>query len=144
MIKCKEGGEGIGGGVGVGGLCGLGWVKVCGNKVWVEGKGENGKVLKNDVGDRISGRYMVKNCEDGEWGEIKLGCICRDGYILMCDDEEIVVDNMEGGEGGNWDMLLLGVDEEVWEGIEKGISLVGYWCWCYERLYSVYKEWENG
>ena len=35
-----------------------------GNKLSVQAKAENGKVFKNDVADRITARYMVKNSED--------------------------------------------------------------------------------
>ena len=34
--------------------------------------------------------------EDGESPQINFGCISRDGYIFISDDEEIIVDNIQG------------------------------------------------
>ena len=80
MIKSKEAAEAIAAPVALGPFCGFGSVKVSGNKLSVQAKAENGKVFKNDVADRITARYMVKNSEDGESPQINFGCISRDGY----------------------------------------------------------------
>lgn len=143
LIKSKEAAEAIAAPVALGPFCGFGSVKVSGNKLSVQAKAENGKVFKNDVADRITARYMVKNSEDGESPQINFGCISRDGYIFISDDEEIVVDNIQGAQGANSDIFLFAVHQEVSEPIENPITFVAYWSSSYESLYTLYKQSQN-
>lgn len=86
---------------------------------------------------------MVKNSEDGESPQINFGCISRDGYIFISDDEEIVVDNIQGAQGANSDIFLFAVHQEVSEPIENPITFVAYWSSSYESLYTLYKQSQN-
>lgn len=143
LIKSKEAAEAIAAPIALGPFCGFGSAKISGNKLSVQSKAEDGKVFKNDVADRIAARYLVKNSEDGESPDINFGCISRDGYIFISDDNEIVVDNIQGAQGSNSDVFLFAVHQEVTEPIENPITFVAYWSSSYESFYTLYKQSQN-
>lgn len=91
IIKSKEAAEAIAAPSGLGPFCGFGSATINGNKLVVSPQGVAGSKYANVIKDRIMARYMAKASEDGELPDVNFGCISRDGYVFISDEQTITI-----------------------------------------------------
>lgn len=140
IIKSKEAAEAIAAPSGLGPFCGFGSASINGNKLVVSPQGVSGSKYANIIKDRIMARYMAKASEDGELPDINFGCISRDGYIFISDEQTLTIENIQGTQGSTEEVLLFAVHTTISEPVDNPVDFVAYWNESSESFYDLFKK----
>ena len=140
IIKSKEAAEAIAAPSGLGPFCGFGSATINGNKLVVSPQGVAGSKYANVIKDRITARYMAKASEDGELPDINFGCISRDGYVFISDEQTITIENIQGTQGSTEEVLLFAVHTTISEPVDNPVDFVAYWNESSESFYTLFKK----
>lgn len=140
IIKSKEAAEAIAAPSGLGPFCGFGSATINGNKLVVSPQGVSGSKFANVIKDGITARYMSKDSEEGELPDINFGCISRDGYIFISDEQTLTIENIQGTQGSTDEVLLFAVHTTISEPVDNPVDFVAYWNESSESFYELYKK----
>ena len=140
IIKSKEAAEAIAAPSGLGPFCGFGSATINGNKLVVSPQGVAGSKYANVIKDRIMARYMAKASEDGELPDVNFGCISRDGYVFISDEQTITIENIQGTQGSTEEVLLFAVHTTISEPVDNPVDFVAYWNESSESFYTLFKK----
>ena len=140
IIKSKEAAEAIAAPSGLGPFCGFGSASISGNKLLVSPQGVSGSKYANIIKDRIMARYMAKASEDGELPDINFGCISRDGYVFISDEQTLTIENIQGTQGSTEEVLLFAVHTMISEPVDNPVDFVAYWNESSESFYDLFKK----
>lgn len=72
-------------------------------------------------------RYMAKASEDGELPDVNFGCISRDGYVFISDEQTLTIENIQGTQGSTEEVLLFAVHTTISEPVDNPVDFVAYW-----------------
>ena len=140
IIKSKEAAEAIAAPSGLGPFCGFGSATINGNKLVVSPQGVAGSKYANVIKDRIMARYMAKASEDGELPDVNFGCISRDGYVFISDEQTLTIENIQGTQGSTEEVLLFAVHTTISEPVDNPVDFVAYWNESSESFYTLFKK----
>ena len=140
IIKSKEAAEAIAAPSGLGPFCGFGSATINGNKLVVSPQGVAGSKYANVIKDRIMARYMAKASEDGELPDVNFGCISRDGYVFISDEQTITIENIQGTQGSTEEVLLFAVHTTISEPVDNPVDVVAYWNESSESFDTLFKK----
>lgn len=140
IIKSKEAAEAIAAPSGLGPFCGFGSATINGSKLTVSPQGVSGSKYANVIKDRIRARYMAKASEDGELPDVNFGCISRDGYVFISDEQTLTVENIQGTQGSTEEVLLFAVHTTISEPVDNPVDFVAYWNESSESFYDLFKK----
>ena len=140
IIKSKEAAEAIAAPSGLGPFCGFGSASIRGNRLVVSPQGVSGSKYANIIKDRIIARYMAKASEDGELPDINFGCISRDGYVFISDEQTLTIENIQGTQGFTEEVLLFAVHTMISEPVDNPVDFVAYWNESSESFYDLFKK----
>ena len=127
IIKSKEAAEAIAAPSGLGPFCGFGSATINGNKLTVSPQGVSGSKYANVIKDRILARYMAKDSEDGELPDVNFGCISRDGYVFISDEQTLTIENIQGTQGSTEEVLLFAVHSPIPAPVDNPVDFVADW-----------------
>ena len=140
IIKSKEAAEAIAAPSGLGPFCGFGSATINGSRLTVSPQGVSGSKYANVIKDRIMARYMAKASEDGELPDVNFGCISRDGYVFISDEQTLTVENIQGTQGSTEEVLLFAVHTTISEPVDNPVDFVAYWNESSESFYTLFKK----
>ena len=140
IIKSKEAAEAIAAPSGLGPFCGFGSATINGNRLTVSPQGVSGSKYANVIKDRIMARYMAKASEDGELPDVNFGCISRDGYVFISDEQTLTIENIQGTQGSTEEVLLFAVHTTISEPVDNPVDFVAYWNESSESFYDLFKK----
>lgn len=139
IIKSKEAAEAIAAPNGLGPFCGFGSALIGGNKITIYPNGNPNTVFTNTIKDKILSRYMVKESE-GELPEINFGCISRDGYIFISDENQIVLNDIQGTHGSMDEVLVFAIHTQISEPVDNPVEFIACWNESNHSFYDLYKK----
>lgn len=136
-IKSKDAAEAIASPIGLGPFCGFGSATYANGVLTISPYGIDGTLTALPIKDRIRARYFSK---EDDIPQMTFGVIAADGAIYTDTIQQITINEIQGSQGVNDNILVYAVHRQVQEPVENPVDFVAYWSSSSTNFYELYKK----
>lgn len=137
QIKSRDAAEAIASPIGLGPFCGFGSAILSNGVLTISPYGIDGTFTALPIRDRIRARYF--NRED-DIPQITFGVIAADGAIYTDTIQNITINEIQGSQGVNDNIIVYAIHRQVQEPVENPVDFVAYWSSSSTNFYELYKK----
>lgn len=136
-IKSKDTAEAIASPIGLGPFCGFGSATYSNGTLTISPYGIDGTLTALPIKDRIRARYFSK---EDDIPQITFGVIAADGAIFTDTIQQVTINEIQGSQGVNDNIIVYAVHRQVQEPVENPVDFVAYWSSSSTNFYELYKK----
>lgn len=137
IIKSKDAAEAIASPIGLGPFCGFGSATLSNGVLTISPYGIDGTLTALPIKDRIRARYFSR---EDDIPQITFGVIASDGAIYTDTLQSITINEIQGSQGVNDNVIVYAVHRQVQEPVENPVDFVAYWSSSSTNFYELYKK----
>lgn len=136
-IKSKDAAEAIASPIGLGPFCGFGSATLSNGVLTISPYGIDGTLTALPIRDRIRARYFSR---EDDIPQITFGVIAADGAIYTDTLQSITINEIQGSQGVNDNIIVYAVHRQVQEPVENPVDFVAYWSSSSTNFFELYKK----